>query len=388
MTKMIISCPSCKAKLNLPDDRIKAVETRFKCAKCGALLSLRKKARESFEDDPVKNYHPTPPETSPKPIESQVSPPETTSSAGQALREPFEKTAQEGSNGRTPRDTAGLKEVTGVCKPKEVSDDNKGERFESGDDDISSEDIARVRELHKRYGFMNTATDRLEEKPFIQHLPDVIKYPLSGGGLFMLGVGAVFFSVLLFFSSYAFVAGMIGYVFVGGYLSSFMMKIVSHTADGEIDLPDWPDISDWWDDIICPMFEMVLVTLISYLPLVAYIVYGVSNRGLSPVATLSLLILGTLYEPMALISMSIHRSARALNPVLLAPAILKVPKDYLIACGVLFLIFILKWLFRYYVSIPLLGPLIDNFIMLYLLVVETRILGLIYYTNRTKFEWF
>ncbi len=381
---MIISCPKCNAKLNLPDDWIKAEGKRFKCGKCGALLFLRRKARGSFEDKRVQNYQPSPPEVSPKPIEPEVSPPETTSSIRQALREPFEKTVGGGSNGLPPRDTSGLKEET----PKDMRDDKKEELVGPGDDVITPEDIARVRELHKPYGFMNTVTDRLEEKPFFQHLPDVIKYPLTGGGLFMLGVGAVFFSVLLFFSSYAFLVGMIGYVFVGGYLSSFMMKIVSHTADGEIDLPDWPDISDWWDDIISPMFEMILVTLISYLPLVAYILYGVSTRGLSPVAVLALLIIGTLYEPMALISMSIHRSAGALNPVSLTAAILKVPKDYLIACSVLFLIFVLKWLFLYYIPIPLFGPFIDNFIMLYLFVVEMRMLGLIYYTNRTKFEWF
>ncbi len=381
---MIASCPKCKAKLNLPDDWIKAEGKRFKCGKCGALLYLRRKARGGFEDKRFENYQPSSPEASPRPIGPEVSPPEPTSSTGQALREPSEKTVGERSNGLPPRDTVGLREET----PKDMSDDKREEPVEPGDDVISPEDIARVRGLHKPYGFMHAGTDRLEEKPFFRHLPDVIKYPLSGGGLFMLGVGAVFVTVLLFFSSYAFLVGVIGYVFVGGYLASYLMKIVSHTADGEIDLPDWPDISDWWDDIISPMFEMILVTLTSYLPLVAYIVYGVSTRDLSPVAALALLIIGTLYEPMALISMSIHRSARALNPVLLTPAILKVPKDYLIACSVLFLIFVLKWLFRYYVQIPLLGPFIDNFIMLYLLVVEMRILGLIYYTNRTKLGWF
>ena len=203
----------------------------------------------------------------------------------------------------------------------------------------------------------------------------------------MLGIGTVCFTVLLLFAKFAMIFGMIGFVFVGGYLSSFMMKIISHTADGEIELPEWPDFTDWWDDIIVPMFQIVMVTIVSYLPLIIFVILGASSGIIFYLVAFLLLILGILYQPMALVSISIFGSIKALNPLVLVPAILKVPLDYSIACGVLLLLFIVKTIFHAFIMIPILGPFLDNFIMLYLLVVEARILGLIYYANKDKFGW-
>lgn len=328
---MIITCPTCKARLRLPDEMVKSTGTRCKCAKCGMVL-VYKETREEGEP-------PSPRETD---------------------------------------DASTLKKAD-----KEAS----GAKSEEAPRGPSPEDHARAKEAYRGRGLLAEERELIADKPFLEHLPDVIAYPFKAGGMIMLAAGAVFITAVLFFSRYAFLFGIIGYVFVGGYLSAFMMKIVSHTADGEIDLPDWPDFSDWWDDIIGPMFQMIMVAVVSYLPLIAYGIYGAVSRDVSPVPAIALLVLGALYQPMAVISMSIHRSIRALNPAHLFPAMMRIPLDYLIACGMLLFLFFVKWLFRI-VPIPFIGPFIDNFIMLYLLVAEMRILGLIYYANREKFGWF
>lgn len=60
---MVVGCPKCKAKLKVPDEKIKPEGTKFKCPKCRAMLLVKK---------PVKRVAPTPP----PPPEPEV-PPET-----------------------------------------------------------------------------------------------------------------------------------------------------------------------------------------------------------------------------------------------------------------------------------------------------------------------
>lgn len=47
---MKITCPKCKAKLLIPDDKLKPGGMKFKCSKCGASLSYKKKEEKSAGD--------------------------------------------------------------------------------------------------------------------------------------------------------------------------------------------------------------------------------------------------------------------------------------------------------------------------------------------------
>ena len=52
---MVVGCPKCKAKLKVPDNRIKPEGTKFKCPKCSALLMVRppRKSRPAPVPPPV-----------------------------------------------------------------------------------------------------------------------------------------------------------------------------------------------------------------------------------------------------------------------------------------------------------------------------------------------
>lgn len=384
---MVITCPKCKAKLNLPNEKIRSGGIRFRCSRCKMSLVYKGK-RSHHESTPVSGTSSQ--TTFSSDTSATQSPGEFVHKTGKGEGE--QKTTKVADvkgqeSGLHVKEVAQKKESIRRQKPKARPEDTRKEASVPPSAGPSPEDTAYAEEMSRRYGFMAVEKERLEEKPFFAHLPDVFSYPLKGGGILMLIAGTVFFTVLLFFSRYAFFFGIIGYVFAGGYLASFMMKIVSHTADGEIDLPDWPDLSDWWDDIIIPMFQIVMVSVISFLPLIIYIIFGASSGPFSVAIIILLLLLGILYQPMALISISIHQRVTALNPLLLLPAIAKVPLDYAIACIVLFLLFIFKGIFNYFILIPFVGPFLDNFIMFYLLIIEMRILGLIYYSNREIFGW-
>ncbi|MGE5300762.1 MAG: zinc-ribbon domain-containing protein [Acidobacteriota bacterium] len=47
---MTITCPKCKARLNLSDEKVKPEGARFKCAKCGAVLVFKGKSRKEVPD--------------------------------------------------------------------------------------------------------------------------------------------------------------------------------------------------------------------------------------------------------------------------------------------------------------------------------------------------
>ncbi|GBD98677.1 response regulator MprA [bacterium BMS3Abin07] len=51
---MIIKCPKCKIKLNVPDEKISPQGTRFKCPKCSAVLLVKKPVRKPVELDKNK----------------------------------------------------------------------------------------------------------------------------------------------------------------------------------------------------------------------------------------------------------------------------------------------------------------------------------------------
>jgi predicted Zn finger-like uncharacterized protein len=361
---MIIVCPQCKVRLKLPDEKMKPGGVRLRCVKCNTVFTHAAQADKKPGAGPSRAVRPSGSAAAP---------------AAPSVRSDAEQKQRSRATGG-PR-TAPSKSQA-AAKPARQED---GPEAETGGP--SAEDVAKAQETYRRYGFMADGPERLEQQPFINMFPGAFAFPLKGGGPLMLGIGTIVITVTLFFSRYAFLAGILGYVFVGGFLASFMMRIVSQTADGEIDFPDWPDLADWWDDIVGPLFRLIAVTLISYLPLIIYYVLSMTSRGFSFLVAGGLILLGSLYQPMALIAMSIFRSAGALSPLYIIPAIGKVPADYAIACGGLLLIFTMKAVFHWINFIPLVGTLLGNLIMLYLLTVEMRLLGLLYYSNREKFGW-
>jgi len=325
---MTISCQKCGKELNVSERSLKT-GARFRCLKCGNLTTYEQLGEQSG----------------------------IISNSSQSIH----------------------KEV--YVHDKSVSDS----RISTG-----PQEIDRINDKYTRYGYLIPQTDKIEERSFMEHLPEAFSFPLKKGGILMLVIGSVFFTVILFFSKYAPLIGIIGFVLVSGYISAFMMKIVSRTADGEIDIPDWPEFSDWWDDIILPWAQMIITALASFCPLIAYIVVSYVLGGRPSVLVIGALVLaGAFYYPMALLAMCLFRGMHALNPVLLFQAIGQIFSDYIIACILMLIIFVLKWGLTFFSNmIPFVGPFIDNFLMLYLVMLEMRILGLIYYANKNKLQWF
>jgi len=170
-----------------------------------------------------------------------------------------------------------------------------------------------------------------------------------------------------------------------GYLSAYMFKIILSSAGGEEELPDWPDFSDPWDDIIRPLL-LVLATIVACcIPASVYLFFFFSPASETDLVLLALIGLGLLYMPMGLLVVSMFNSLLALNPLLVVRSILKIPRDYVIACVVLLLITIAN---TQTANLPFIGRLITGLASFYFLMVEMRILGLMYQANHERLGWF
>ena len=231
-----------------------------------------------------------------------------------------------------------------------------------------------------------------EQATFGSLLPGAFAYPLRQNGPIILVSATIFFGFLDFAR---FILLRVGGVFSlslwlaiiagTGYLFAFLQHIVVSTANGEENVPGWPEVSGFWDDMVVPFFRLIAICAVCVGPGIATMIATGVGLGI-PV-----LLLGLFCLPMALLAVSLAGSIAGLNPLIIFSGITKIPGPYLIACVVLLGIVALERVTEAIVSISaiyILPALVAKFISLYGLTVEMRILGLLYYTNKEKLSWF
>jgi hypothetical protein len=230
-----------------------------------------------------------------------------------------------------------------------------------------------------------------EEAPpasFFQQLTGIFTYPITGNGKFLLIGGAIMFVIADFMSIVPFVGLIVGLI-VFGYMCAYMMKIVASSAQGKCEVPDWPDFSDYWDDIISPAFEVGGTALICFAPFFMYVFAASHSPWREDPLSWGLFAAGAFCYPMVLLAVSQFHSLQALNPLVIVPSIFRVPADYLVVCIVLSLIIFLSSIVqKAAIPIPVIGSVVDEFIALYFVVIEMRILGILYNANQNRLNWF
>ena len=93
---------------------------------------------------------------------------------------------------------------------------------------------------------------------------------------------------------------------------------------------------------------------------------------------------------MALLAVAVTDSFLALSPHIVVPAIVRIFFPYLVACLILAALAALRMGMVYglaKVPILLLPIVIDGFVSLYFLIVEMRILGLLFRSYRGRLGW-
>ena len=181
--------------------------------------------------------------------------------------------------------------------------------------------------------------------------------------------------------------GVLLTVIFGGYLCAFMLQIINSAALGKKELPSWPDFTDIWDSMLGPLFMVLGVFVISFSPALVYFFF-LMPRGASPLILPLLIGIGLFYQPMGLLAVAICNSVGALSPAFIFPSIFRVFGKYIVTCAVLLVLAGAKTLFTLLVSfIPFVNAILSNFLLLYFLTVQMRLLGLIYATSEKALEW-
>ena len=235
----------------------------------------------------------------------------------------------------------------------------------------------------------------MESISFWKSLPNILRYPIRKQSLPLILIGAVMFMAAEFAAStYIFspVLHILMAVFIVGYLFLYMQKVIVATPNAEEDLPAWPDFSDPFDDILFPMGQLAGTFLASFGPYLAYMIYhATSGTDMNMGILFPLFVWGMLYL-IALLAVAMADSVMAANPLVVLPSITRIAGQYLFGCALFFTLVSIRYvvarLIHIHFDVPIISTAITSFIALYLLTVEMRMLGVMYYLNRRRLRWF
>jgi uncharacterized membrane protein required for colicin V production len=213
--------------------------------------------------------------------------------------------------------------------------------------------------------------------PFLPLISSAFSYPLQGHGKYIVAGGVLFSLLASFF-------GLLFGILAGVYIGAYLMKIISESADGEDDLPEWLDLEFWADEIIRPYALMLGVAIVSYLPALLYMHHVSFIMSPNYVLLGVLLALGALYAPMGLAATSVLKTLNALNPLLVIQSLSKIPRDYTIVCGLFLVAVGVSWINMG----GLLGAVFGKLLGFYLLMVCMRLLGLLCRSHEARLGWF
>jgi FHA domain-containing protein len=232
---------------------------------------------------------------------------------------------------------------------------------------------------------------------FFTHVFTAFGYPLKGDGIILLMAGTVFFAIIDAAKFFAMFAGLFGLVAIlilfilgTGYLTCYLQRIVASSGMGETNMPDWPDVSDLGSDVIGPFLQFLGITLVCFLPAMV-LTWLAPHHVWAEWLVVPAIVLGCIYFPMGFLAVAILDSVFAVNPLLVLPAIVKIPLEYLLTIFLFGAAVAVRlggeWLLRTVVPYRIVTSLIVGLIGLYVMLVLMRILGLLYLHKKHRLGW-
>jgi hypothetical protein len=236
-----------------------------------------------------------------------------------------------------------------------------------------------------------------EDRGFFARLPGAFIYPFRGAGALVLICATILFALLGAVSGIFSILLTMGAV---GYLFLFMQNIIQATANHEEQMPGMPD----FDGLFGAFFTMAGTIAFCFSLPIGLLIARLCDVPIPPSFLIGSMFLSWLYFPMAFLAVAMNDSVMAANPMVVIPAILKVPGQYIVTALLLCGVF----------GFRLLGDVLASaagdvtystrdmsvmflafgfrslwaFISLYLLTVGMRILGILYVTQKDELGWF
>lgn len=255
---------------------------------------------------------------------------------------------------------------------------------------------------------------KFEKRPvtFGMAMKDVFHYPFRAAGVGMLVLGTIFFygiRLTTAFNLFPVIALVVG-VLVTGYFSNWWMEICRRSAVWEDEPPDFPDPT-MWTELLADWAKIVAAQIAAFLPMIALTIYlfasGMIDLEAGPeaiaawdpgqivlvgAALVVFGLFGLAYYPMALMANALlHTWTAAFNPFFVIRSIARIPAAYLAVVGVSAAIWIAAFVTEALIEaqgIVLVGGILITFVEMYVMVVQMRMLGLLFGRNQGRLGWF
>ena len=235
------------------------------------------------------------------------------------------------------------------------------------------------------------------EKGFFARIPGAFVFPFKGSGLLVLIFATVVFTVLDFMTSWFF---FLIRMMVVGYFFCFMQNVIHGTVSDENEPLSMPAA----DGLFAAFFAFAGTVCISFGAPIAMLVANLFfEAGIPFPAIIATAVAGCFYFPMAFLAVAMKDTVMAANPLVVIPASIKMPLQYLVTAFLLIGVYAVRIgggmaigmadpgiATRDMSALITAGGLkaIWSFVSIYLLVVNMRILGMLYVVNKHKFGWF
>lgn len=222
-----------------------------------------------------------------------------------------------------------------------------------------------------------------------------LSYPFRGDGAFIMGV-AVGVMVLLWglgnllgrLSFFAYLPGL----WLLGYLFGALQNVVKSSAQGDSELPKWPEWHPSFSEAVRPLSHWISCQLVCFLPaLVASIVAANNGSETCWGLAFAFFLGGAVYFPMALMAVAMGDSVEAMDPVFIYRSIRAVGWDYLLLLSVLFVLVLTHYLGNLAMGqVPMSGiqVLWSTSNTVYFSMVLARMIGVYYRSHQRDLGWF
>jgi hypothetical protein len=236
-------------------------------------------------------------------------------------------------------------------------------------------------------------------KSFYAGLAGAFVYPFKGAGIIILVCATIAFAAMDFVIKF----GIFGWAMAGslyGFIFLFMQNIIHTTTSDEEESIGFPDPGSLGG----AAFQLGVTILASFWLWIALTVAKLFDVDVPPSAIMASAILGGVYFPMAFLAVAMKDSVMSANPLVVVPAIMKVPVQYGITAALLLVVFgirklgtilsssaghqmmMTKDMSVFFMAVAIKALL--GLISVYLLTVTMRILGLFYNSSKDKLGWF
>ncbi|HYF37188.1 MAG TPA: hypothetical protein VD994_17945 [Prosthecobacter sp.] len=177
-------------------------------------------------------------------------------------------------------------------------------------------------------------------------------------------------------------------VLVGcAYLGAYYLEIINRTLNGGDDASPWPGFGHLWDDVLMPGVQMLGILVMSGgVQIAALINAGGDGKG-EPFFWLGAVVKWG-YLPLATLAVVCHGSVWAALPHRVLPALVRCLPGYLVCAGAFAAAEILQAVFSELLGmIPILGWFLPGVVFMYVMLVQARLTGLIYWRYQERMPW-